>query len=295
VTSSRSYAAAEVKAAPGHVRQAAENVPEEADRIRSEPGFRHLAHLGLGARAVIYALLVFLVADIALFRSAPAQPSGSGALAEIGRQPGGAALLAVLAVGLACYACWRITQALSRKGDENEEQSVLERLGRAAVGLLYLGLCAQAVSLAFGSGDGGGGTSRPQPLVASVLRWPVGPFWVGLVGAGLAIGGLSLLVWGFVHDYSQVLDTDRARGATFQLARATGMAGNAARGLLVALVSVYLLEAAATDKPSRAKGAGQALSSFDRMPAGPALLLIAAFGLACFAVHSLLEAIYRQV
>jgi hypothetical protein len=268
----------------------------EADRIRTEPGFRHLAHLGLGARAVIYALLVFLVADIALSRSAPAQPSGSGALAEIGKQPGGAALLAVLAVGLACYACWRITQALSQKGDEGEAQSVLERLGRAAVGLLYLGLCAQAVSLAVGSGGGGGGgTSRPQPFVASVLRWPVGPFWVGLVGAGLAIGGLSLLVWGLVHDYSRALDTDPARGPAFQVARATGMAGNAARGLLVALVSVYLLEAAATDKPSRAKGAGQALSSFDRTPAGPALLLVAAFGLACFAVYSLFEARYRRV
>jgi hypothetical protein len=131
--------------------------------------------------------------------------------------------------------------------------------------------------------------------VAYVLRWPAGPLWVGLVGAGLAVGGLGLAVWGFVHDYSHALDTNRVRGVTFQVARATGMAGDAARGFLVLLVSVYLLEGAVTDDPSRAKGAGQALSSFDRLPAGPELLLTTAFGLACFAVYSVFEALYRRV
>jgi hypothetical protein len=293
---SRSSATAEAKAAPRYVRDAAKNVPAKASRARRKPGFRHFAQIGLGSRAVIYALLAYLEADIALTRRAPAQPSGSGALAEIGKQPGGGALLAVLAVGLASYACWRLTQALSQRGDENQAKTTSERVAWAGAALLYVGLCAQAIALALGSGGGGGGaTSRPQPFVAQVLRWPAGPVWVGLVGAGLGIGGLGLLVWGFVHDYSHALDTARARGFTFQVARATGMAGDAARGLLVLLVSVYLLESAATDDPSRAKGAGQALSSFDRLTVGPALLLVAAFGLACFAMYSVFEALYRRV
>ncbi|HUC14926.1 MAG TPA: DUF1206 domain-containing protein [Acidimicrobiales bacterium] len=291
-----SYATAEAKAAPQYVREATEKVPAKASQIRTKPGFRHFAQIGLGSRAVIYALLAYLDADVALTRRAPAQPSGSGALAEIGKQPAGGALLAVLAVGLACYACWRVVQVLSQKGDENQAKSTFERVAWAAAALVYVGLCAQAVALAVGSGGGGGGTtSRPQPFVAYVLRWPAGPLWVGLVGAGLAIGGLGLAVWGFVHDYGHALDTNRVRGVAFQVARATGMAGDAARGLLVLLVSVYLLEAAATNDPSRAKGAGQALSSFDRLQAGPALLLIAAFGLACFAVYSVFEALYRRV
>jgi uncharacterized membrane protein YidH (DUF202 family) len=292
----KSSATAEVEAAPRHLKEAAQDVPAKASRARTKPAFRHLAHLGLGSRAVIYALLAYLDADIALTRRAPAQPSGSGALAEIGKQPGGAALLVVLAVGLACYAGWRLIQALSQRGDENEAQSALKRVGWVAVALLYLGLCAQAVILALGWGNaGGGGASRPQPFVATVLRWPGGPLWVGLLGAGVAIGGLGLAAWGFAHDYSHDLGTDRMGGRTFQVARAAGMAGEAARGLLVFLLSVYLLEAAETDNPSRAKGAGQALGALDRLPAGPALLLIAAAGLACFAVYSLFEARYRPV
>ena len=292
----RSYATAEPKAAPRYVRDAAKSAPAKASRIRRKPGFRHLAHVGLGSRAVIYALLAYLDADIALTRHAPAQPNGSGALAEISKQPGGGALLAGLALGLGCYAFWRLTQLLSETGGENEAKSTLQRVAWAAAALLYLGLCAQAIALAVGSGSGGdGATSRPQPYVAYVLRWPAGPLWVGLVGSGLVIGGVGLAAWGFAHDYRRALETDRIGGLGFQVARATGMAGNAARGLLVVLVGVYLLEAAGTDNPSRAKGAGQALSSFDRLPVGPTLLLIAAFGLACFAVYSLFEALYRKV
>jgi hypothetical protein len=73
------------------------------------------------------------------------------------------------------------------------------------------------------------------------------------------------------------------------------MAGDAARGLLVLLLSIYLLEAAVTNNPSRAKGAGQALGALDRLPAGPALLLLVAAGLGCFALYSLFEARYRRV
>jgi hypothetical protein len=64
---------------------------------------------------------------------------------------------------------------------------------------------------------------------------------------------------------------------------------------LIVLVSVYLIAAAAADNPARAKGPNGALLSFDRLPAGQALLLIAVAGLVCFAVYSFFEAAYRPV
>lgn len=72
-------------------------------------------------------------------------------------------------------------------------------------------------------------------------------------------------------------------------------AGDLARGLLVVLVSAYLLAAAATDDPSRSKSLGAALRSFERLPAGPAILALAAAGLASFAAYSALEAVYGRV
>ena len=283
--------------AANEARNIATSVPAEASRVRAEPAFQRFARLGLGSRAAIYALLAYMAADIALTDSSPAQPSGTGAITEIGRQPGGRVLLALLAVGFAGYGSFRVSQVLGEGGPKNQAESALKRVGWAAVAIIYFGLCARAITLALGSGSGGGGgtSSKPQPVVAVVLRWPAGPVWVGLVGVVIAACGAALVVWGFAHDYSETLDRRRMSEWAFQAARATGIAGDASRGMLIVLVSVYLLAAAVTDNPAHAKGLGQALRSFARLPSGPALLLVAAAGLACFAVYSIFEALYRQV
>ena len=270
------------------------DVPAEARRARSSPMFARLARAGIGARAVIYVLLAWMTADIATTHHSPSSPSGTGALAEVAKQPAGRPLIAFMAVGLLGYAAWRLAQALSGgKG----ASSLLQRAGWAAIGGLYLVLCWRAAELAINParGSGGGASQHPQPLVATVLRWPGGPGWVGLAGAALAVGGIGLAVWGCLHDYSKTLDSRRLRGVAYQVARATGMAGEAARGALVVLVAVYLLDAAVRDQPSRAKSLGGALYTFNRLPAGAALLLLAAAGLVCFAVYSAFEARYRRL
>ena len=104
-----------------------------------------------------------------------------------------------------------------------------------------------------------------------------------------------MAIWGLAHDYSKVLQTDRMSQPNFVAAQATGIAGEVARGLLVMLVSAYLLAAAVTDDPARAKSLGLALRSFNRRPGGPFLLLMAAAGLACFATYSVFEALYRDI
>ncbi len=274
--------------------EALKDVPGEARRARSNPVFARLARAGIGARAVIYVLLALMTADIATTHHSPSSPSGTGALTEVAKQPAGRPLIAFMAVGLLGYAAWRLAQALSGgKG----AAGLLQRAGWAVIGGLYIVLCWRAAGLAVNpaSSSGGGASQHPQPLVATVLRWPGGPGWVGLAGAALALGGLGLAVWGWVHDYSKALDARRLRGVAYQVARATGVAGEAARGALVVLVAVYLLDAAVRDEPSQAKSLGGALFSFYRAPAGTALLLLAAAGLVCFAVYSGFEARYRKL
>lgn len=182
-------------------------------------------------------------------------------------------------------------QSVPDDASRARSQPAFQRLARA-------GLCTRAVTLAVGAssgGSGGGATSNPGPFVGDVLRWPGGPVWAGLAGAGIAIGGATMAIWGLAHDYSKVLQTNRMSPPAFVAAQATGIAGEVARGLLVMLVSVYLLSAAVTDDPARAKSLGQALRSFDRAPGEPFLLLIAATGLACFAAYSVFEALYRDI
>jgi uncharacterized membrane protein YidH (DUF202 family) len=283
----------------------ADAIPAEASDVRAEHWFQRFARFGLSTRAIIYALLAYIATDLGLRHTSSAEANGSGALSEVGRQPAGRALLVFLAIGLAGYALWRMAQALSRQEDgdkhrpASKEISAIERVGWICTAIVYFVLCGQAVAQVASSsqtGSGGGGpASHPQPFVATVLKWPAGPVWVGLVGAGLAAGGAALAVWGGMHDYAQVLETHRMKRWAFHAAQVSGFIGEATRGLLVVLVSLYLLAAAIADNPSRAKSPNGALLSFERLPAGEALLLVAAAGLLSFAVYSVLEALYRRL
>ena len=285
-------------------KEAATSVPTEASRARRSHGSHRVARLGLATRAVIYAVLAYIAAEIALAHASPAQASGSGALTEVRKQSAGRPLLGLLAVGLVAYAMWRVAQALSRDnqdngdGQESPAGGAFKRAGWVASAVVYFFLCGQAAFLALsstGAGSGGGPSSHPQPLVATVLKWPGGPVWVGLAGGGIAIAGAALVVWGCLHDYSEVLETDRMGRSGFRAAQVSGVLGEAARGLLIVLVAVYLLSAAVADNPSRAKSLNGALLSFDQLSVGPMLLLMAVVGLASFAVYSVFEALYRRV
>lgn len=292
--------AASARAEAGEAKRAAAKVPDEAEKVKSTKGFQWLARAGIGARAAIYFLLAYIAADIAIAGRAPAPANGQGALAELGRQPGGRALLVALAVGLAGYALWREAQALGRSsgGDKKAAASALERTGWATAGAVYGALCVRAVLLAASSDSGGGGggaSAHPQPWVAVALRWPAGPLWVGAAGVVAGGSGVALAVWGVAHDYGRVIDERRSGHRKLQVARALGIVGEVVRGLLIVLVSAYLVSAAVRDNPSQAKSLGQALSSFHRTGAGPELLAVAALGLASFGAYSCFEALYRDI
>lgn len=254
-------------------------------------GFRKV---GLASRAAVYAILAILAADIVLHGSAPAKADSQGALAEVAKQPAGPVLLGILAAGLLAYALWRAAQLLGTRGSEPSRNGVIKRIGWAAAGIIYLGLCAQAVSIMVGRASGGGPSSHPTPLVASVLTWGGGQVLVGLVGFGVAFAGIGLAVWGCTHDYSKVFEVGRMSHNSLLAARITGIVGEVTRGLLVLLVSIYLIIAAITDQPSHVKSFGGSIAALVHDPFGIALLALTALGLLMFALYSCFESAYRK-
>ena len=261
--------------------------------MESRGWFRVLARAGLATRSVIYLLIAYLTADIVLHGGSPAPADSNGALNELAREPAGPAILFVVAIGLAGYALWRLVSAVAEAN--LGEHAWAKRLGLAACGAIYLGLCAQAVTLAVGSGQTSSVSSNPSPLVASVMRWPGGPLYVGLCAAGLIGGGAALLIWGCAHDYARMLDRSSMSPRMYAIARATGIFGDAVRGLLIGLVGVYLLTSAVSDDPTKVKGLDQALQALAEKPAGVWTLSLASAGLFSFAVYSAFEARHRRI
>jgi hypothetical protein len=242
---------------------------------------------------VVYVVLSLLAADIAASGNAPTQASGKGALAEVARQPAGPVALGVLAAGLLAYAIWRLSETF--RPDHTGEITLWNRVGSLAAALVYLALWAEAISIIAGRRTSGGPSNHPVPYVASVLRWPGGPGWVGLAGAAVAIGGIVLVVWGLTHDYGQELTAHPLGHRGRLAAQVTGAFGNLTRGLLVVLIGVYLLVGAVTDDPDKAKSLDAVMFTIAHRPLGPLMLGIAALGLFSFALFSLIEVRYRRL
>ncbi len=252
--------------------------------------------VGLFSRAVIYVMLGVLAAMMAADGRPPANASSSGALAEIARQPAGPFLLGALSAGLACYAGWRIVEAITGIGSKaSAPPSTWRRIGSLFIAVLYISLFAEAVSIIAGGGSGGGPSNHPQGYIARLLSAPGGPGWVGLLAAGLAVGGVALAVFALVRNHTETFDTGAMSTFERKAATATAVAGDLVRGALLLLVAGYLFFAAVTERPAEAKSLDQALESLVRQPSGPFLICLAAAGLISYALYSLFESRYRKL
>src|ERR1044072_479774 len=95
---------------------------------KARPWVEKLARLGYATKGGVYNI-IRVIGALAALRGGGETADSHGALEEIVRQPYGRVLLIVVAVGLACYALWRLTQAvLDTEGKGSEGK------GRAAPG-----------------------------------------------------------------------------------------------------------------------------------------------------------------
>lgn len=270
------------------------NVEQAAQRVRSSAAFQWLARVGLLSRAFVYFVVGALIVEIAAKGRASSRADSEGAFAEIARQPAGPEILTLLAVGLGAYAVWRFVETVSRR-PQGQQVSGWTRAGWLAVGVLYVALCGNVVSIIAGSGPNEGPEQHPSSFAATVLGVPLGPELLGLIAVAVMAGGVSLIVWGAVHDYGRPLQTERMKPVVRELARWSGILGNAARGAAVLLVASTLIASAITDNPSRAKALDAALQGLASVPVGDVLLVAVGTGFVIFGFHSTIEARFRRV
>jgi len=256
---------------------------------RSEAGWvRAVGRIGIASRGVIYLLLAYLAFDIARHGSAPAQTSSTGALQELEARTGGKLLLFILAIGLGCYAAWRLFDAFTGRS------GAMRRVSSLAVGIIYGVLCARAVELVAGHPTNGGASSNPEPWVAKVMGWSGGIVAIEVAGVALVGAGIGLAAWGFLHRYHKNLALERVSPPWRTAAKVLGGLGDLARGALIALFGVYLIEAAATSNPAEAKSVDQALRALVHHPFGALAIGAVALGLLCFGIFSFFDARLRR-
>jgi hypothetical protein len=267
-----------VDTAQGAARQAAQSRPMNA-----------AARAGLAARGIVYVLIGVLALLVA--RGARAEADQKGALTAVLQKPYGGWLVALLAVGFACYSLWRLSEAVF--GVTGEPPGAGPRLRSLVRGLVYAFLAVTAVLVLRGST--GSQAKQQTSMSAHLMQSTGGRVLVGVAGAAVLVVGLVLVWEGLRMTFMRYFPADQLSGTTRSVVRVLGLVGTVARGLVFALAGYLVAYGAWTYQPQKTAGMDGALKTLRTWPGGAWLLTAAGIGLIVFGVYGLAEARYRRV
>jgi len=206
-------------------------------------------------------------------------------------------VLGVVAVGLFAYAGWSLVRGVfdpERLG--HDAKAVVARAGFAVAGVSYGGLALAAAKFALGSGTAGKSSdASTQDGTARLLDAPFGPPLVIAIGAIM----IGIAAVEFARAYSASFLKDLSLGAVRAEVRRwverVGRMGLTARGVVFALIGIFLIQASLQQDAGQAVGLGGALQKVAEQPFGQILLGVVAVGLCMYGLFSLVQARYGRL
>lgn len=247
------------------------------------------ARVGLAARGLVWLVIGLLTLSVAAGRSE--QTDQGGALRAIDGQPLGRWLLVLATLGFVGYAGWLLLSAAVGHRDEDGGKRRLHRGESLGKGAVYLALAA-TVARFLVNGDADDQTTS---WTAQLMAQPFGRTLVG-VAAVVVLGiGAYLAAKGVRGEHSECLDPARTPQPVQRPAHWLGLVGYVGRGVVVALVGLFLARAAWQFDPGEAKGLDAALQSLAQQPFGQGLLVLAAVGMLAYGLWSFVEAAWREL
>ena len=255
---------------------------------------RTLVLVGWAAKAVVYLGVAWLVYQMAT-GTASEEASTTGALELIQDATGGRLVLIVLGIGLLLYAAGRVLEVTTLATGQTEKS---DKAQAVVMSLVYLALAISAFTAAgisSGRGGQGGGGGGEQQGAAVLLDLPFGRILVGLLGLGVIALGAYSVKKGVQKDFLPTLRTGEMSPVVRTWSGRVGVAAYVTKGLILALLGWFLLQAAITYDSQQAVGLDGALHRVAQAEWGKALLLAVALGLLAYALFCALEARYRKV
>ena len=271
-----------------------EEVGDKGEQVARQAGpwVERLARLGYIAKGVIYAVIGFLA-----FREAVGaggrSTDPSGAIHSIGTQPFGGVMLALLAVGLACYALWKVVQGVKDPdGKGSDAHGIVRRVAYVGSGALYGLLAYTAAQSILGAED-----TSEDAATASAMAFqpPVGPILVWLVGTVVVAVGLYQLYAAYEAKFRDDLRVHQMGEKEERWVIYAGRIGTAARAIAIGVAGAFLLLAAYQSDPSEARGLGAALETVQHQPLGPYMLGTIAIGFLIYGAFMFAIARYRRI
>ncbi len=263
----------------------------EARKAVANPWIERLTRLGYFVRGLVYGIPGLLALGFAIGVGGRAV-SPTGAIEYIGQQPYGKLLLVVVAVGLAAFSLWGLIRAVFDPYREGSDmQGLATRFGYIVSAFGYATLLIATVQYLMGLAVS---SSNPVDWSARLLAQPWGRVAVAVVGMGWIGGGLSQIYQGYKADLNDFKWSEMRKNER-KLALYVGRFGLAARGVVFALIGLFLVQAAVFVNPAQAKGFDAALLALAEKPYGAFLVGVVALGLIAFGIYSMLCARWIKI
>lgn len=267
--------------------QAASAVPEDL-----KPWVQRTVRLGYAAKGIIYALIGFLAFRLAFGLDGGRVTDASGVLRTIVKQPFGLVLIAIIGFAILAYAAWHIFEGIkdTRHKGSNWKGKV-ERALTIIKAIVYGLIGVEALRLVFGLR---GSSADADDYARETMRYPLGDIFLVLVGIGVAVYGVMELWKAWKAKWDDDFDAARARREVPWLLH-IGRFGVGARGVILALMGMGLVNAGFEERAAKARGLAESLLTLFSQPSGPWLLGGVAAGLICFGIFQLLHARYARL
>jgi hypothetical protein len=251
-----------------------------------------MARYGLGSQALVYLLLAWLTFEVAVRGGSGGQQANQqGALAEVISHPGGVVLVAVMSAGFACYALWRLSEAVF---GSDVNHSPLDRALSGFRAVVYGALCVSSAAFLIGSPGRRSQNQAQQQATwtARLMREPHGRLIVEAIGAVVIACGIGMFVEALLRRFERQLDRKAIPPSLRTAIVGLGLAGAIARAVVVMLTGALVIDAAVTANPQKSTGLDGALRTLAGTTGGPWLLGIVGLGFIAFALYVAAAAVW---
>lgn len=252
---------------------------------------KKIAKVGFGAKGLVYALTGILTL-LAAF-NAGGQKAGKLQVIEfLEQQSFGKIILAVLGIGLLCYAFWRFIQSIQNpERIEDNTKGTAKRIGFFISGVVYAVLGGISIWEIF-SESNSSGTSKNNMLSSDY-----GQYILVIIGVALGIKAAYQFIKAIKGDFLQqfnlhsISDTKKRK-----FIKNMGYAGLVARGIVISILSYFFIRAGlgAFNDATAIKGTSEAFSFIQQNSSGPWLLGLVSAGLICYGIYMFSKIKYRK-
>ena len=269
--------------------------------VADHPGVVRFGKFGWFAKGVVYVIagvLVLAVVEKARVGDVAAptgtqEASPTGALKTVAATSFGPPLLWVLAIGLAVYALWRfVSAALPGKSDA---ESWAKRIGFVVSGIIYLTFAWTAVTLARTASAAPDGNGKVSDIAGSIMSHTAGRLAIGLVGGIVIAVGLYRIKKGVKDDVGDELEFSGMSQGRISTMRLLGRLGEFGRGIGIAMIGFFLVDAAVTYDAAAATGLDGALRRLATHSWGVLVVAVVGIGFLAYGIFCVATCTHRRL